>query len=236
MRNFTLGQKGEWNKYKIYYFLFLIVVFSFLAWSAIGVGSNTSKARMVNYYMWLGLVALAFILFDNLTIGKFEEIDTVTIEQTPIHPKYLLIFGLILAIIMSWRILTTQTAFIPYPSFQLFDYRLPNAILSGVAGIIEDMFFFAFLLPTIFAILNKYYQNGILSGLLAILIISFTFMGFHLFVYGANQPALLMTFFFGIISSTLVITTKSIIISHFLHFFNNMVASLILARVMVIFW
>jgi hypothetical protein len=232
----TLGQKGEYNKYKIYYFLFLILIFAFLAWSAIGVGAMPEKARMVSYYMWLGLVALAFILFDNLTSKKFEVIDSVTIEETPIHTKYILIIGFAFAILMSWKILTTQTAFIPYPAFQLFDYRLPNAILSGVAGIIEDMFFFAFLFPTIYALLNTHFQNNILSSVLSVLLTAFTFMSFHLFVYGANQPALLMSFLFGLLSSTLVLITKTIIISHFLHFFNNCVASMIMAKIMILFF
>jgi membrane protease YdiL (CAAX protease family) len=232
---FTLGQKGEYNKYKIYYFLFLVIVFIFLAWSAIGVGAMPDKARMVNYYMWLGFIALAFILFDNMTAKQFEQIDSVTIEDTPVHPKYYLIIGAGLAIFISWRIITTQTAFVPYPSFQLFDYRLPNAILSGVAGIIEDLFFFAFLLPTFYAFINSHFQNNIMSAVLSIIAIAFLFMSFHLFVYGTNQPALLMSFIFGLVSASLVLGTKSIIISHFLHFTNNLTASLIMAKVMILF-
>ncbi len=230
-----LGMEGEYNKFKIYYFLFVILVVVFLAWSAIGVGYDIAKARMVNYYLWLSLISIAFILFDNLTKKEFEEIDTVTIEKTPIHPKFLFLIGLVISIFMAFRIESTKTAFVPIPQFQLFDYRLPNAILSGVAGIVEDMFFFAFLLPTIFAFLNKrVFNNSIISAFLSILIIAFTFMLFHIFVYGlANQPAFFASFIFGLISSSLVVLTKSIIISHFLHFTNNFVASLLMVMAFV---
>jgi membrane protease YdiL (CAAX protease family) len=232
----TLGQEEEYNKYKVYYILFLLLIFAFLAWSAIGVGADPVKRRMVNYYMWMGFVALAFILFDNLTFKKFDIIDTVTIEKTPIHPKFILFLGFVLSILMSWRIITSQTAFIPYPTFQFFDHKLPNAVLSGVAGIIEDLFFFSVLFPVIYALLNMQLQNKFISGVLSCFSISFIFMLFHLFVYGTNQPALLMTFLFALLSSSLVFLTRSIIISHFLHFSNNFVASLIVAKVMIIFF
>jgi len=232
----TLGQPGEYNKYKTYYLLFLLLVFAFLAWSAIGVGADPVKRRMINYYMWMGFVALAFILFDNLTFKNFEIIDTVTIEKTPIHPKFILMIGFALSILMSWKIMTSQTAFIPYPTFQFFDHRLPNAVLSGVAGIIEDLFFFSLLFPVIYALLNRQLQNKFISCVLSSFSISLIFMLFHLFVYGANQPALLMTFIFGLMSSLLVFLTRSIIISHYLHFTNNFIASLILAKVMIIFF
>jgi len=233
---FGLGMSEEYNQYKIYYFLFIISVITFLAWSAIGVGYDIAKTRMVNYYLWLCLISVAFILFDNLTKKEFGEIDTVTIEKTPIHPKFLVLIGFVISIFMVFRIQSTKTAFVPYPQFQLFDYRLPNALLSGVAGIVEDMFFFAFLLPTIFAVLNRrVFQNFVISAFFSILATALLFMLFHIFVYGlANQPAFFASFVFGLISSSLVILTRSIILSHFLHFTNNFVASLLM--VMAIVW
>jgi membrane protease YdiL (CAAX protease family) len=231
-----LGIPKEENKSKIYYFLFIIFVILFLAWAGIGTGAHPEKNKMVNYYMWLSFISLAFILFDNLTKKEFSEIDTVTIEDTPISPKYLLLISLILGIFISFRIMTTQTAFVPYPQFQIFDFLASNAFLSGIAGIVEDMFFFSFLFPTLFAILNKrVFNNSILSFVLSILTVSFIFMTFHIFVYGANQPALLMSFIFAIISCAFVFITRSIIMSHAIHFFNNFTATLVMAKVMIIF-
>jgi hypothetical protein len=231
-----LGEKKEWNKYKIFYLIFMVFVVAFLAFSWLG-QTTPARKEMVSFYAWLGLISLAFILFDIATLHHFEEIDSVTIEKTPIHIKYILIGGILLSIVLGFRIYTTNSAWVGYPKFQFFDSKYANALLSGVAGIIENWFFFAFLAPTLFAILEIHLtKNYVLTAIIVVLLSSFIFMVYHIFVYATNEPALVSVFLFGLINSILIVTTKSIIISDCLHFTNNVVASLISAGVSVIIW
>jgi hypothetical protein len=229
-----LGEEKEWNKYKIFYLIFMILIVAFLAFSWLGQTTPTKK-EMVSFYAWLSLVSLAFILFDIATTKSFEEIDSVTIEKTPINIKYILIGGIILSIVLGVRIYTTNSAWVGYPKFQFFDSKYANAILSGIAGIVENWFFFAFLTPTIFAILEKHlFKNYILTAIIVVLLSSFIFMIYHIFVYATNEFALVSVFLFGLVNSILVITLKTIIVSDCLHFANNVVASLVGAGVAIV--
>jgi hypothetical protein len=228
-----LGEKKEWNKYKIFYLIFMVLVVAFLAFSWLG-QTTPARKEMVSFYAWLGLISLAFILFDIATLHHFEEIDSVTIEKTPINVKYILIGGILLSIVLGFRIYTTNSAWVGYPKFQFFDSKYANALLSGVAGIVENWFFFSFLTATIYAILYKLTKNPILSAIITLLLISIIFMVYHIFVYATNELALVSVFLFGLINSILIITTKSVIISDCLHFTNNVVASLVGAGVAII--
>lgn len=235
MKGEGLGEPREENKYKIYYFLWILAIFVYIGWAWIGV--KTSAKLMVSYYAWLGLFAVAFILFDNLTKGTWGWLDTVTLEKTPINPKWILLGSIVLSVILGARILVTQSAFIPYPKFQIFDYAFPNALLSGAVGVIENLMFFSLLLPTFFVILNsRFFKNFLLSGIASILGISILFMVYHIFVYGANEPAMLSTFLFAMINGILVVTLRTTMVCDALHFTNNVVAFLIQAGVSYVFF
>jgi hypothetical protein len=229
-----LGEKKEWNKYKIFYLAFMVLVVAFLAFSWIG-QTTIYKKQMISFYAWLGLISLAFILFDLATLHHFEEIDSVTIEKTPINPKYIILIGFAFALVLGIRIYTTNSAWVGYPKFQFFDNKYANSLLSGVAGVVENWFFFAFLTPTLFAIFLKYIiKNPILTSIITIFLIAFIFMVYHIFIYATNQLALLSVFLFGLINTILIISLKSVIVSDFLHFANNFVASLISAGIAII--
>ena len=219
-----LGTPGEENKYKIYYFTFMIFVFLYLAWAYIG---STNKL-LVNFYMWFGLLALIFIIFDNLTAKRFGFIDTITVEKSWIDQRVVLALAIIFALVLGSKIQAEQKAFINYPQFQIFDERLPNAILSGFAGIVEDWVFWGFLTPTLASIIMFFSRNEVLAILMSILLVSGMFMIYHIFVYGSNQQALISAFIFGLIGTTTTILFRSLIIINALHFVNNFTASLLM--------
>ncbi len=231
-----LGQPGEYNKYKIYYFVLIIVLFAFIAFSWIGQVS-IEKKMMVSFYAWLGLLSIAFILFDNLTTKKFDFIDTVLIEKTPVSPKIIAMIAIAMSIVLGTRIFTQHKAFVPYPTFQFFDHSVPNAILSGVAGIMENMFFFSFLFPTIYILLSKYlFKEKYMSAIISILLSSFIFMMYHIFVYAVNEVALVSCFLFALLNTSLIYIFRTTMIADALHFTNNVIASLVMAGVSFILW
>lgn len=234
MREFGLGEKSEWNKYKIYYLIFMIFVVGFLAFSWIG-QTSPYKKQMVMFYSWLAFVSLAFILFDLATSGSFEEIDSILVEKTPIHLKYIFVLSLISSLLLGARIYTTNSAWVGYPKFQFFDSKYADSFLSGIVGIVENWFFFALLAPTIFVNLNKYvFKQSIMAGIITVFLSSFIFMIYHIFVYATSQPALLTVFLFGLVCTTSTLILRTVILADFLHFTNNFIASLIHAGVAIV--
>ena len=225
-----LGTRGEEYKYKIFYFGWVIFIFLFLFWSYIG---NLSAREMVQFYIWMGLFALFFILFDNSTKKRFEYVDTVTIEKPRwsfLSPKLSFILALAFSVLLSYNIFTAKKAWVNYPSFQVFDNKLLNSFLSGACGVVENWVFFAFLFPTLYKILTK--KFNIMVGLLLSLSISaFVFMTFHIFRYGYMESALLSTLIFAFVVELTIFTTKNMIIADMLHLTNNLVANLMSATV-----
>jgi hypothetical protein len=229
-----LGEEKEWNKYKIYYLIFMIFVVAFLAFSWIG-QTSPYKKQMVMFYSWLAFISLAFILFDLATLHHFKEIDSILIERTPIHPKYIFMIGLIFALLLGVRIYTTNSAWVGYPKFQFFDSKYANSFLSAIVGVVENWFFFAFLTPTIFVNLNKHvFRQNIMAGIITIFLSSFIFMIYHIFVYATSQLALLSVFLFGLICTSSTLILRTVILADFLHFTNNFIASLIQAGVAIV--
>lgn len=230
MKDF-LGTAGEEYKYKIYYFLFIIFIFLFLFWSWIG---KSSAREMIQFYILFGLFALFFILFDNLTFKKFDFIDSVTIEQPKIKflsPKACFVISIIFSILLSLNIFFTKQAWVNYPKFQLFDSKFLNAVLSGVCGIVENLVFFSFLLPTTYAIMMKKTESVIYSSLISLAFVCLTFSLFHIFVYGTQPTALFSTVVFSSICSLTVLATRNMMIADALHFSNNLIAYYINAGV-----
>lgn len=229
MKVFSLGNPIEYNRYKVYYLIFIILLLSFIAWAWIG---HPLKREMIEFYAWLGLLSFFIILFDNATQKEFEEIDTVTIE-TDKGIKLILLAGFIITIVAIYRILITNSAWVSYPVFQFFESKIANSILSGVAGIIENWFFFGVILPTIYINLNKhvFYGSSITTSIVSVFLVSLIFLIYHVFVYGNNMFALISSFTFALVCAVSVIITKSLIIADMLHFSNNVVASYLLLKI-----
>ena len=223
-----LGTPGEWYPPKQYYFLYMIAILLFLFWAQVGAVSQSLK-QAIWWYIGFGIVGLVVFVFDFLTKKKFDLIDTVTIEKPWIKlftPKIQIFLSLALSVFVAVKIFTTQTAFVPYPKFQFFDEPVPNAVLIGVFGIIEQWMFFNFIFPT----LNQFFsaRNGKFSGvIISSILVSLLFMAFHFFVYATREDALLATFIFALVNCGLIYIFRSGIPGEMVHFTNNFVAMLV---------
>ncbi len=228
-----LGTSGEEYKHKIYYIAYMFLVLLALFWFQVGAKDPLMKQAIWYYIVFGTVLGLIPVLFDAITVGKFDQIDTVTIEQ-PKLPfagiKNQLIIGVIFAIFFAWKIATTQTAFIPYPQFQFAETIQAKAVISGLFGLVEQWCFFVFLFPTAYAIAYTKTRNTYISLLIALLSISMIFMTFHIFVYGAMQNALFSTFVFSFMNCTLIFFLRASIVGDMMHFTNNFVATLVNAQ------
>lgn len=236
----SLGNPKYNKMNRLYYFVFSAILIIFFLWSGIEV-LGSGRSVMWNWYVAMLIISLIYIGFDNIkdVMGKkqYDFIDTVAIEKTPIGVRNTLLLAIGVGIMLSGSILFTNTAFINYPQFSVFDNNpVASGLLSGTAGWIENLFFFSFLFPSIFAIVYHYgIKNKITSMVVAILIISTGFSLFHVFVYGANQVALTSTFIFAMICSGSTGFLRSIVIADALHISNNFVATLSNAKLALAF-
>jgi len=103
---------------------------------------------------------------------------------------------------------------------------------SAVAGWIENMFFFSFILTSLTRILETYlsvmaYPVG---GGLTITI----FTVFHSFVYALNPVAMTWVFIFGAICVASTLLFKTLVVADALHISNNFIASMINAKVALV--
>ena len=226
-----LGTLNEYYKGKLYYFLYVIFAFLYLFWAWIG---NVEARTMISFYIMMGIFALIFILFDNLTKKEFEWIDSITIERPHIPaltPSIQFVIGILITIILSYKVIATGQAWVNYPTFQIFDLKIFNAILSGIVGTIENMLFFELIFPTMYAIFRMKGLNPINSLIFGGSISSASFMLFHIFVYGYQQVALISTLIFAWIIIISNYIFRSDILGLQLHFSNNLIATLIQAGV-----
>ena len=224
----ALGTPGEFNRYKVYYILFMMIVLGFLFFSYIGHPNPQTKQTIIYYILFGTILGIIPVLFDNATKKDFPLLDTVTIETpTKVKPIHQLFIAIVLTALLSARILITQTAFIPYPKLQVFDEPVPNAVLSGLFGITEQWAFFVFLFPTAYVLTMKFLKNNfVIAFVLSSLLTAIIFMSFHLFVYAARQDALVAVFVFAYFNMLPMVFFRSTIIGDSLHFGNNFVAHL----------
>ena len=230
---YGMGSASEASKTKIYYILWMFGVLGFLFWAWIGQTSGSTKMAVLYYILFGFIMGVTPVLFDNATKkGMMESLDTVTVEQpTPIRPKWQLIGSLLIGLLLAFRIVVTGTAFIPYPQFQLFDSVAANAVLSAAFGFVEQWVFFVFAFPTMFALLHKRTESRITAFVLSSLAIAFIFMGFHLFVYAANETALFSVFVFAYFNTVPMYFLRSTIFGDVCHGFNNFFATLYASKV-----
>jgi len=217
---------------KKYYFTFMIAMILYFMWIGIRLLQNPQTAGMWIFYAVMLIISLAVLFFDWLTIKRFRYVDTITAEKTPIPFKYTVLIGVGIAIFFAFKIVFTQTAFVPYPQFATFKYDVINSVASAVAGWIENMFFFSFILTSLTRILETYlsvmaYPAG---GGLTITI----FTVFHSFVYALNPVAMTWVFIFGAICVASTLLFKTLVVADALHISNNFIASMINAKVALV--
>jgi len=228
---------------KGYYIFFMFLIFLLVFWAFIDAQINKLPITdAIIYYLSfgavMGLIPILFVTLKNMWAPKkLPELAVVTVEEPRfkwLGVRSQVVFAIVVMVILGWRIMVTQTAFIPYPALQIFEGKFASSVMSGVFGIMEDWVFFGFLFVSILKLLEKYLGKFV-ALVPALLIIGVLFMMYHIFVYGAQQQALIAVFTFAIISSVCVYFFNSLILSHALHFSNNFVASLINAKVALIF-
>ena len=228
----TLGGT-EITKEKGLFFASMLFIMFFFIWSSLG--ATVATKNILYFYIILQLVSLFFIAFDMLTKKEaLETIDTVTIEsESPIDIKYQILTGAALSAIIGFFIATTGQAFVnAYPfgvSFNIWEGTVGSAMLSGlVGGVVESLFFFSLLTPTIYSITHKFTDSVAISIIVAMLLGSFLFFASHIFIYKYSETSLLTVFFFGLVFNAIpVIFLRSIIPSMMVHFTNNFLVVLL---------
>jgi membrane protease YdiL (CAAX protease family) len=250
-KDLTLGT--EFSTTKVYYLIFLLLVFFTYFFIYIGLNAqiNISQATRSNleilqFYMFFGLILGVLPFIVDLLIGKNKDLplDTVSYEDSQaldiLHNFWVQLgCSLVLALLMWYRISVTGQAFIKAPSFTLvspvlasvgISNNLFGAILSGLtAGIVESIVFWGFIMPTMYAFMRSQGMGRASSVILCILLTALIFTSYHFFVYGYLITALFSVFVFGIIQGILLYTFRSQTALFITHFTNNFSVALLAA-------
>ena len=234
MRIETLGSDKRTAKKGIYLSLTFALIM-FLLWVTANVPQETAKALI---YSFIALTSVVFIMLDWLFVNK-EFIDSVTYEDASLRPPpfdkipfwLLMLIGLILVFYIFFSVSTTQYSYISAPKFQSTEFLTGSpffrSMLSGIAGLCENLLFYAVLFPTLYSNLNKNKKVPFFISLfLAMILTSTVFMFFHFLVYGFSElTAFLSTFIFAFINCGLVFTFRNMFLTDIFHFFNNFFAT-----------
>jgi len=221
----------EFYPYKTYYIFFMLAVFLILGYAWIG--APPAQRDMINFYMLYLAVPFLFIFFvDLFTEKKFEEIQTITIDEPHeglewLSPKLILMAGIVLGILVFWKIAVTGTAFVDTIRFGIFEGVWGNAVLSGLVGVVENWIFFGTLFPTTLSFTERKTGSIALAFIIALAITTATFTYYHNFRYGHSETAMLSVAFFSVINCFAVYVTQSLVISDAIHFFNNVAVSVL---------
>lgn len=190
-------------------------------------------SSLATFYLLFSLVPIVAIIYDMLArrTGKSSLIDTITIEkESPVfgelnkYWKALIVAGSLA--FGGWMLLgfqgKTSLQLVGAPTFQLIEPGPGgSAFASAAAALPENMFFWCFLMPTVFLFLRRVGWHQIFAGLASVLAIAVLFTLYHVGVYGSSAILLDQVFLFGLIGGGLTILTGSIIPVHSVHFFNN---------------
>ena len=229
MNAYALGNESDNGK--IYYFLFLFIVYAVLFFFYIG--ANAVDKGIIRFYMMFGLI-LGFIpLLIDYFINKNKELplDTISYENNSIIPFFnnssvQLISAFLLGALTFLKIKFTQEAFIQAPQFHIslfsINSKFANAFLSGITGgVFETIVFFGFLFPTLYAVFKKTGFNEWSSLFWSVLVTSGFFTLFHYWRYAYLITALVSVFVFAVLMCLLTYAYKSTIPAMVVHFMNN---------------
>lgn len=230
------------TKAKAYYLLLIFVLSFILLFSLANIPQEASRA---NFYLTMVSLCFIAVLIDwGLKTAKLNIIDVVTEEPREIAPiskvnklfgSYPAMFflGLVITIYFIFNISATSQSIVAAPSFQaipieILENPIYKGFMSGIVGILENLFFFGVFFGTAYAILQrgvKFFfkiENKWIALVLAVILTSLFFTGFHWFVYGtANLLALQSTFVFGALNCILKYIFRSEVIGSMWHFGNN---------------
>lgn len=234
-------------KPKIWYIIFMFAVLFAMGLAYLDAHNNgeyVTESALTFYLIFPAFLGMVPILFDTATTGKkYEEIKTTSVEEPrkfmgqELSIKTQLFLAVLVMGFVAFRIFTTRSAFIPYPteSFLRSMGKPGAALMSGLFGVMEDWMFFGFFFSSItYFFSKKLGGSGLLGVAPGILATCVFFMGYHFFVYHALMDAMVSVFIFAAISAISTKITNSLIISNVFHFTNNAVASLVNAKVALV--
>jgi len=235
---------------KSLYLIFIFGIYLFLAYSLIPTLPSLSTvesvlkaviAPTVLFYIVLMLIGEPLFIVDLFTEKKFEQIETVTVDDPEDSlleetigislsiPNQLLI-GLFISALLAFAILQNGFGVVGVPEFFVFSAVFGNALLSALAGFVEDRTILGIVGPTIRKNFEGALGSRFFASMIAVFLGSLFFMAYHSWRYGFNQLALASTFTFSLLSLFFIEFTNSTIISHMLHGTNNGLVSLALAK------
>jgi hypothetical protein len=230
-RDMVLGSDAI-TKGKALHIIFVFFLFAFLSWAA----ANSPQDEKAIFYSILSIGSLLFILIDLALFkrAKIEFLDSVTYEPNETRPSFfqkipnsvMIFLGFMLILFIAFSIANTQFSFVSAPTYSIMTFTqepLFRAFMSGMAGIAENLFFFAVMFPTLVAVLNKIFNLPFPAALVfGILGIGVIFVFYHALVYGsANLVASISVFIFGAVNGILVYAFRNLFLSDIFHFFNN---------------
>lgn len=220
--------------FMLLYYMVAILIMLFFA-------SNPQDKGVSQFYMNLGIIGIVFVFFIDLVLVKkanlrFRDVDvpdSVTKEaESPIFGHLPRIFNwieIILALLIVGFIVfnfsktpTLQIVESPQFSIGVSLGNFGSALLSGIAGTLEDLLWFGLIPWTfIFAPVMIISRNYWLALILTFLIGPWIFMAYHFFTYPGSQIALNSVLIYGYIFTALVIATGSLVLGSSIHFANN---------------
>jgi protein-S-isoprenylcysteine O-methyltransferase Ste14 len=217
-------------------FFFLLVLFHFFK-------TNGTPATQIlgDFFFGLGLFVLVWIAFDLAVVKRagrsvhsdVDLPDSVTYErQSPVLSRDLgrrgkVALFLSALLLGSFIILTSgqqsTLSLVQAPTFQLVDPGpYGSAVLSGIAGIIENWFFFGVLLATEFALLYLAVGRRFYVAVLLVLLLNpLVFTVYHFARYSESPKALDSVYAFGFVCTGSTMLTGSLVLCDAWHFSNN---------------
>lgn len=245
MAEYSLGT--EFDENKIRYMIFLLGVFFiyFFLWiGMVGDPVYTNQAPKLMFFLFFGLVLglIPFIIDMFINQNKDLPLDTIGYENNSPLPFLnsfwaQVIGSVILSIVFALRIQITGNAFVKAPTFSLtipflselgLSQKVVSGVISGLtAGIVESIVFFGFIFPTLYAFFKKQELADIVALILAMLLATTIFTGFHFWVYGYEFVILFSVFVFGILQCLFAYVFRSMTPLFMTHFINNLLVSLL---------
>jgi len=237
MSKWNLGSDKITTTKIVSIFIYLLIT-SFLIWVIVNDPMNFKYGLIYFSMMTLWFIATLFDLtFKNYFRGG-DLIDTVSEEPREKRPfrilknlttfQYLLIVFVICGTVF-FSIQSTGKLLVTAPTFQVLSFTQSlwySSFLTGLVGVMETLFFFCFIFPTIYSLIYLRTREIILSLFTSILITSLIFVGFHSLVYGtANIVASISVFIFGIRECIFIYLFRSAFLPIADHFTNNFCAT-----------
>ncbi|MHA1853748.1 MAG: hypothetical protein ACTSUF_09630 [Candidatus Heimdallarchaeaceae archaeon] len=177
-----------------------------------------------NFKWALIYTSMVLLYFVALILSKFypSVIDVKTYGKKSIFPfNIMVLISFAVFFFMIIRAGTLGYSIVDAPVFSALGTGPEfEPLRSGIAGIIENRFFFCFLFFTILASLMIFFQKEFALPL-AILINSFIFTAYHFLVYGSQSTAILKVFIFGLISSVAIYFTRFPLLIDAIHAGSN---------------